>query len=103
MEAAKIISLQTDEKVFRWGGDEFAVFFKNSKDVEKTTENIRKAFEVRIKENYNFGLDTTVSIGAVSIFASALSATTLLKEADKCLYEAKSQGRNRIIYKKITL
>lgn len=102
-EAAKIISTQTDEKVFRWGGDEFAVFLKNSSEVKRTAEKICKEFETKIQANSNFGINVTVSIGAVAITSSALSANVLLKEADKCLYQAKEQGRNRVAYKEITL
>lgn len=103
LETARIISSQTDEKVFRWGGDEFAIFFNNSHNVEKVAKNICEEFAKEVKENSRFEFDVTVSIGAVSISSSSLTPNNLLKEADKCLYQAKSQGKNRVVYKKITL
>lgn len=103
IETADIITRQTNEKVFRWGGDEFAVFLKNANEVKNTAEKICRAFETEIKENDNFGINATVSIGAISVCSSAFSSSEILKAADKCLYQAKNQGRNRVIYKKITL
>jgi diguanylate cyclase (GGDEF)-like protein len=48
--------------------------------------------------NDNLQINATVSIGCASITPGAMSLDDALKQADKALYEAKAQGRNRVIF-----
>jgi diguanylate cyclase (GGDEF)-like protein len=83
----------------RFGGEEFAVFLANA-DVGKAdwlahrlltgVRDIPKQLRV---EN----LDVTVSVG-ISIHLPQQSLEEALIAADKCLYAAKTQGRNRIVH-----
>lgn len=87
------------ELICRWGGEEFLVLAYNVSeyDFENTCENFRVEYS-----NSTFsveGLKSSVSIGFVyveSSFASNILDEYITK-VDKCLYEAKNTGRNKII------
>lgn len=82
----------------RWGGEEFIIIFTNT-DLEnafKSCENIRL-----IISNYKDNLidKFTISIG-LSTFNPNLSLEQNIKNCDKALYKAKSNGKNQTsIYK----
>ncbi|MFT2089730.1 GGDEF domain-containing protein [Paraglaciecola sp. 2405UD69-4] len=81
----------------RWGGEEFVILFHNQNKVdiisfiEKTRINIEQ-------ERFLNGkcASTTISIGATQICKSDLFENAFLR-ADKALYQAKEEGRNRFI------
>jgi polar amino acid transport system substrate-binding protein len=79
----------------RWGGEEFLIIlpFTNGKKAFKIAEKLRKIIETH---NFN-GLKITVSLG-VTEFHEKDDYVSILKRADKALYEAKEKGRNRVIY-----
>lgn len=85
--------------ICRWGGEEFLVLAYNvsETDFENTCENFRIEYA-----NSTFsieGLKSSVSIGLIYIdnsFASNILDEYITK-VDKCLYEAKNTGRNKII------
>jgi two-component system, cell cycle response regulator len=84
----------------RYGGEEFAVILPNTspeKAVILTHRLLEKVSDhVFDYDSLEFGL--TVSVG-VSSYNSALEEpeTEVLKRADLALYQAKTQGRNRIV------
>lgn len=84
----------------RYGGEEFVIVMPETTLDEACAgaERLRAAVA-----NNPFSLprgeaakDVTVSIG-VAQYASGDSSDTLLSKADKALYEAKAEGRNRIV------
>ncbi len=85
--------------VARLGGDEFAIlFFQTSKEellasVEAIRRRITKTWSI---ENYQFFI--SMSIGVVSYPADGRDSTHLLKNADIAMYEAKREGKNRILF-----
>ncbi len=90
------------ENVFRLGGEEFVFLLSSDEnDALNTLERIRAqiAREVFYCSD-NAKLSITVSIGFVHFSQHMLqepeSFSTMLKLADKRLYRAKEQGRNRI-------
>lgn len=96
------LTLQTFRKtdiVFRYGGEEIVVILTET-PLEKAIiplERLRKAIE-----NYPFNYDSndirvTVSIGVEALHSEITSAENLLGNADRALYIAKEQGRNRVI------
>lgn len=96
------LTLQTFRKtdiVFRYGGEEIVVILTET-SLEKAIiplERLRKAIE-----NYPFNYDSndirvTVSIGVEALHSEITSAENLLGNADRALYIAKEQGRNRVI------
>lgn len=86
--------------VFRIGGEEFAILFSglDFDDSKAFAERIRRCVELlEIEHNYNDSINImTISIGlAVVEPASAVAADELYGVADKKLYEAKRNGRNK--------
>ncbi|CAM3679521.1 Diguanylate cyclase DosC [Vibrio aerogenes CECT 7868] len=88
--------------VSRYGGEEFLVLLPNTPEQEaKTTaERLRMALESK-----DFGIlcgqpyRQTVSIGGTTIPASRPDISSSIKLADRMLYQAKNDGRNRsVIY-----
>ena len=98
IELTRILVEQlNDQQVFRLGGDEFVLLIPESKErALQITEKIRQAAEkhiIKYKEN-------TLNIGfsaGVCQWASGKSLSIMLREADKCLYKAKRDGRNKIV------
>jgi len=96
------VSRSTDH-VARWGGEEFAVILYETDLVGTMTvaEKIRKSIEsavFAITDNVTVGI--TISIGVHCIISEADSAYTLksfISDTDAALYEAKNQGRNRVV------
>lgn len=100
-EVAKVIekSLRNKDTVFRIGGEEFAIIFK-----ELSYESVKKILN-RIRERVakqSFDLideKITISIGVAKLSKND-SVKTLYLRADKLLYEAKRSGRDKIIIQK---
>jgi len=92
---------RSTDTVTRFGGDEFAVvlYDTDKKGAIIVAERIIKAFdEVSSMRKFTDGkIKTTLSIGIVSARPSEKTEPEdLLEAADKALYEAKQQGKNRI-------
>lgn len=85
----------------RFGGEEFIAAFVglDFETTVKEAEKIRKAiYDLEIPHNFSSYNRVTVSIGvSVSHNISLNEKNVYIKEADDCLYEAKNNGRNRVI------
>jgi diguanylate cyclase (GGDEF)-like protein len=91
----------SDVHISRFGGEEFiiAVFDKSPQAVYELAECIRTSMEeMKIPHEFSSVADhVTVSIGIAAGMVENESQIEALKEkADFALYEAKSQGKNRI-------
>ncbi|MFT5730340.1 MAG: diguanylate cyclase (GGDEF)-like protein/PAS domain S-box-containing protein [Desulforhopalus sp.] len=87
---------------FRLGGEEFGILFSNkqSGNSYEFVDLIRKAIEERaIEHKWSAVADVvTVSIGMQTIAPDdPVSVDLLYKIADKALYTAKNEGRNRLV------
>ena len=83
----------------RWGGEEFVVLMPNTTEAEAVlaAEKIRKAVEDIIHPDIE---KITISIG-IAIWEADDDVDQIFVKADKALYTAKNQGRNRVmVYKK---
>ncbi|HEY6538415.1 MAG TPA: sensor domain-containing diguanylate cyclase [Candidatus Dormibacteraeota bacterium] len=83
----------------RYGGEEFVVVMSNTSrsDAEVVADKIRAAVEsmsVRLDDGSEVGI--TVSIGGVAFPEGSNGARNLLDLADRALYAAKRNGRNRV-------
>ncbi|MEO2279430.1 GGDEF domain-containing protein [Pseudoalteromonas pernae] len=98
---AKIVSDQLcNRAVFaRLGGEEFAIAFADTYCYEavQAVEDIRHHVEQQILEFDGQQFSLTFSCGLASLQGEECNLGSLLKDADKALYEAKEQGRNRTI------
>ncbi len=89
-----------DDIVARYGGEEFAVVFPNTELA--TAVHVSEAIAQAVND-YRFpnegklpGHNLTIS-GGVATFKNQTDVTELIHEADTALYQAKREGRSRII------
>jgi diguanylate cyclase (GGDEF)-like protein len=86
-----------DERIARWGGEEFALLFPQAgmADATAQAERLRLAIEAIDCADFAPGLKITASIGLAE--RTGLSHhERLVSRADQRLYEAKHAGRNRV-------
>ncbi|MES2297150.1 MAG: GGDEF domain-containing protein [Pseudomonadota bacterium] len=86
-------SFRSQDRVFRFGGEEFVVLLRSSslENAEKIIERFRKSVEAHVFPQVG---TVTVSVGYVSISAYE-SPVIILGRADQALYYAKGHGRNQ--------
>ncbi len=87
-------SVRKDDIVARWGGEEFTILSPKTdiKGASVLAEKVRKAVE-----SYRFPEvgRITVSIGVAEVLPYE-DLVSVIKKADKALYEAKKKGKNRV-------
>ena len=86
----------------RYGGEEFAVIMPNTDEqgaIQRAELIQREIAALKILHAHSPTAEhITLSIGIVSLCNSDIRDTkNLIAIADKCLYQAKAQGRNRVI------
>lgn len=103
ISVARKIAKQNSEPnvVARLGGEEFAIvrLGKNRKEINTQLEALRIAVEETLVTYKTDTIKLSISIGAIFIdntYGADFSA--LLSAADKCLYKAKEQGRNQVVW-----
>jgi diguanylate cyclase (GGDEF)-like protein/PAS domain S-box-containing protein len=85
--------------ICRYGGEEFALVLPDSslKDAEKRGNDLRVEIKKLSITHRNTVLDPiTFSVGLSAFPEHGSTAEELFRVADKCLYDSKSQGRDRI-------
>ena len=93
--------VRSGDLVARYGGEEFVIvaMMENPQQLKQLSERLRKEVEDQV---FIFGSEKiriTTSIGAVYIPASVtIDQYKAIDLADKRLYQAKAEGRNRVIY-----
>ena len=82
----------------RFGGEELSLVFTETEGAEarEAAERIRRAIGSRVFQVYDEQLMITVSIGLSLFPGDSAESTALIEKADKALYQAKEQGRNRV-------
>ena len=93
-------SIRELDFVGRVGGEEFCVFLPctSREEAAITAERIRAAVElIDFRPDGSRRHRLTVSIG-VAMAQAGQSRTQLMRQVDRCLYEAKEQGRNRVVF-----
>ena len=87
--------------VGRLGGEEFLLITTTKQEDEENSifERIRKKVENSIIKTEAGDISITISIGAAS-YIYGKSGENLIYEADKALYAAKEDGRNRVKWRK---
>lgn len=91
--------LRAGSKLGRIGGEEFAILFTECAldQAVVAAERCRRAIErLALTTPDGEDLDLTASFGVAPLFSYALSPEELIELADRALYQAKSNGRNRV-------
>lgn len=98
---AKVMSesVRKVDFVGRLGGEEFAILLPNTPELEAEllAERIRHAVESSPADYQGQALPITISIGISSYRPNDQDLDQVIQRADKALYEAKNQGRNRCV------
>ncbi|MEW8239031.1 MAG: cache domain-containing protein [Candidatus Thiodiazotropha taylori] len=86
--------LRPNEMAFRYGGEEFVLLISTSEAAcRDIAERIRASVNQHTFETPNGNFNVTVSAG-ISVAQGHESIHEILRRADKCMYVAKSKGRN---------
>jgi diguanylate cyclase (GGDEF)-like protein len=87
------------DKLSRWGGEEFLIVLPETSlaGAANAAEKMRRSIESYSFEYSGAVLKTTMSFGVSCHANSGVKLEDLLKTADEYLYQAKNQGRNRVI------
>jgi len=91
--------LRGSDVLARFGGDEFIAMLPETegKGAKEMGERIRRAIEGSTFDARGGDLATTVSVGVASYPADGGSLDVIMDKADKAMYRAKQQGRNRVV------
>jgi diguanylate cyclase (GGDEF)-like protein len=90
-------SIRNIDLAGRLGGDEFCVLLPNT-DAAGARVIIEKLNEALSDVMKTSDWYVTFSIGAVTFLRPAKSADEMIRAADRVMYSAKTQGKNRIVY-----
>ena len=90
--------------VSRWGGEEFIILLPET-DLGNgaiLAEKLRDRIEKEIFVYQGTKIPVTLSFGLSVYNKVGMKTDDVIKEADKCLYEAKNSGRNKVVFKKLS-
>lgn len=87
--------LRDSDKLFRYGGEEFAVLLAHTREADafNLADELRLLVE---RQNYNIEQTVTIS-GGISGVRDEDNAQSWIERCDKALYAAKHSGRNKVI------
>lgn len=91
--------VRTADRLYRYGGEEFVIVFDSftPHQVKDACERLRESVAALSPLDDNPEATTTISIGLAFAPDHADSFEQLVEQADKALYEAKGNGRNRVL------
>lgn len=94
-------SIRDNDILIRYGGEEFLLLIYNrekNNTASEVCERIRQNIHSHKFKYESNRIDMQISIGVHKSPASEKSLIEAIKKADKMLYIAKKEGRNRVIY-----
>ncbi|MHB1500710.1 MAG: GGDEF domain-containing protein [Candidatus Dormibacteria bacterium] len=92
-------TIRKSDLAARYGGEEFVVVMSNTgrEEAQLVAEKIRQAVAgLSVELEQGVTVEVTISIGGVSFPEGTRGARNLLDLADRALYQAKRDGRNRV-------
>lgn len=94
-------SIRGSDMAFRYGGEEFVGLLPETDAAGGliVAERVREAIQdsqIEHPRNAPFGV-LTVSVGLSTYDGGTARSDELVRDADRCLYEAKRTGRNRVV------
>ncbi|WP_027856205.1 GGDEF domain-containing protein [Marinobacterium jannaschii] len=83
--------------VGRYGGEEYGVILldTSARQAEIFAERLRRAAELMLVNYQGTEISFTISLGIAEVETDQQGAAAWLAQADKALYQAKAEGRNR--------
>ncbi len=100
-QVADILQQETrpEDRVARYGGEEFVLAFAKTglTEAAAVAERLRQRIETHPWADLDPNLTVTLSLG-LAAYTPGQTAEEALKAADRKLYEAKNQGRNRVCF-----
>jgi len=93
-------TLRAEDIICRYGGEEFAMILPDAPlpSIQGRIEQLREKVRDTIAQHRGQPLDrVTVSIGIATYPEHGTTSETLLRAADAALYQAKAQGRDRVV------
>ena len=90
--------LRSDDLLCRWGGEEFLILLPSCSlsQGSEIAEKLRQQVEARLLTINGCEINITISCG-VAEYQVSEKAEELINRADIALYQAKEQGRNRVV------
>lgn len=88
----------------RYGGEEFLLVLPktNMQEASRIAERCRASFQASAVTSGNTEVRTTFSAGVATYPAHGATSDEILVAADNAMYQAKAQGRNRVIAWQVT-
>lgn len=94
-------NLRQADIVARYGGEEFVVLLPeiDKSHADQVAEKLRRTVELKNfpKEQYQPNKNITISLGLATFPDDSTNSRELLELADRALYRAKAEGRNRVV------
>jgi diguanylate cyclase (GGDEF)-like protein len=92
-------TIRSDDYFARYGGEEFCIMLPSTGEQEAwlIADRLRQNYEELIMEFEGETLRSTISIGVADSLHAGIDFSTLIAAADKAMYQAKQQGRNRVV------
>lgn len=100
--ARELVTLGTHQKpamLARMGGEEFAIFIPSSDAIHAAdlAERLRQTIACTPIDVPGASIEITASFGFTNFDCSTRTVDEMLAEADMALYQAKKEGRNRVL------
>lgn len=91
-------SIRPYDGLGRYGGEEFMIVFVESdlEEAQEIAERVRKGIAADLVEAKEWDVDVTVSLGVTTLMKHD-NRDQMIGRADELLYEAKEDGRNRVV------
>lgn len=92
--------LRRNDRLGRFGGEEFLIVLPDAEAriAQEIAERARRSIASAVFDDVAPGLAITISVG-VGIFPEvANNRTAFVKRLDEALYQAKAEGRNRVVF-----
>ncbi|MCE7795227.1 GGDEF domain-containing protein [Sphingobium sufflavum] len=90
-------SVRANDRIFRYGGEEFVVLSEGMNHETALIQAERLRAAVPAAFTGSFALAPTVSIGLATAPGDGSDLMDLIRHADRHLYQAKHDGRNRVV------